>query len=86
MKEYWGYLEICQNKLEKKLKYETPFKFRHMRKQTLMPWEQVGLKALLWNIIPEKKPKAECFDEPTLTWMAEMDLVLKIEPKGAHLS
>lgn len=36
---------------------------------------QVGLKALLKHHFPEKTIKAVGFDEPTLTWMAEMDLV-----------
>lgn len=36
---------------------------------------QVGLKTLLEHHFPEKTIKAVGFDEPTLTWMAEMDLV-----------
>jgi len=44
---------------------------------------QVGLKALLKHHFPEKTIKAVGFDEPTLTWMAEMDLVEDSAYRGA---
>ena len=44
---------------------------------------QVGLKTLLKHHFPEKTIKAVGFDEPTLTWMAEMDLVEDRAYQGA---
>ena len=48
---------------------------RHMKPDPDALGSRVGLKTLQNIISPEKNIKAVGFDEPTLTWMAEMDSV-----------
>ena len=49
----------------------------------LGPTRTVGLKALLTHHFPEKTIKAVGYNEPTLTWMAEMDTVQDSDYQGA---
>ena len=68
-------MEICHQILEKIKEYDTIIIHRHMKPDPDALGSQVGLKTLLEYHFPEKTIKAVGFDEPTLTWMAEMDLV-----------
>ena len=68
-------MEICHQILEKIKEYDTIIIHRHMKPDPDALGSQVGLKALLKHHFPEKTIKAVGFDEPTLTWMAEMDSV-----------
>ncbi len=68
-------MDICQQILDKIKEYDTIIIHRHMKPDPDALGSQVGLKALLKHHFPEKTIKAVGFDEPTLTWMAEMDLV-----------
>ena len=68
-------MEICQQILEKIKEYDTIIIHRHMKPDPDALGSQVGLKAILQHHFPEKTIKAVGFNEPTLTWMAEMDTV-----------
>ena len=68
-------MDICQQILDKIKEYDTIIIHRHMKPDPDALGSQVGLKTLLEHHFPEKTIKAVGFDEPTLTWMAEMDLV-----------
>jgi len=68
-------MEICQQILEKIKEYDTIIIHRHMKPDPDALGSQVGLKALLTHHFPEKTIKAVGFNEPTLTWMAEMDSI-----------
>ena len=48
-----------------------------------MPWESGGIESSSQTSFPRKTIKAVGFDEPTLTWMAEMDLVEDSAYQGA---
>ena len=76
-------MEICHQILEKIKEYDTIIIHRHMKPDPDALGSQVGLKALLEHHFPEKNIKAVGFDEPTLTWMAEMDLVEDSAYQGA---
>ena len=76
-------MEICHQILEKIKEYDTIIIHRHMKPDPDALGSQVGLKALLEYHFPEKTIKAVGFDEPTLTWMAEMDLVEDSTYQGA---
>ena len=76
-------MEICYHILEKIKEYDTIIIHRHMKPDPDALGSQVGLKALLKHHFPEKIIKAVGFDEPTLTWMAEMDLVEDSVYQGA---
>ena len=76
-------MEICHQILEKIKEYDTIIIHRHMKPDPDALGSQVGLKALLKHHFPEKTIKAVGFDEPTLTWMAEMDLVEDSVYQGA---
>ena len=76
-------MEICHQILEKIKEYDTIIIHRHMKPDPDALGSQVGLKALLKYHFPEKTIKAVGFDEPTLTWMAEMDLVEDSAYQGA---
>ena len=76
-------MEICHQILEKIKEYDTIIIHRHMKPDPDALGSQVGLKALLKHHFPEKTIKAVGFDEPTLTWMAEMDLVEDSAYRGA---
>lgn len=76
-------MEICHQILEKIKEYDTIIIHRHMKPDPDALGSQVGLKALLKHHFPEKTIKAVGFDEPTLTWMAEMDLVEDSAYQGA---
>ena len=76
-------MEICHQILEKIKEYDTIIIHRHMKPDPDALGSQVGFKALLKHHFPEKTIKAVGFDEPTLTWMAEMDLVEDSAYQGA---
>ncbi len=76
-------MDICHQILEKIKEYDTIIIHRHMKPDPDALGSQVGLKALLKHHFPEKTIKAVGFDEPTLTWMAEMDLVEDSAYRGA---
>ena len=76
-------MEICHQILEKIKEYDTIIIHRHMKPDPDALGSQVGLKALLKHHFPEKTIKAVGYDEPTLTWMAEMDLVKDSVYQGA---
>ena len=76
-------MEICQQILEKIKEYDTIIIHRHMKPDPDALGSQVGLKALLTHHFPEKTIKAVGFNEPTLTWMAEMDTVQDSDYQGA---
>ena len=76
-------MDICHQILEKIQEYDTIIIHRHMKPDPDALGSQVGLKALLKYHFPEKTIKAVGFDEPTLTWMAEMDLVEDSVYQGA---
>lgn len=76
-------MDICHQILEKIKEYDTIIIHRHMKPDPDALGSQVGFKALLKHHFPEKTIKAVGFDEPTLTWMAEMDLVEDSAYQGA---
>ena len=76
-------MEICHQILEKIKEYDTIIIHRHMKPDPDALGSQVGLKALLKHHFPEKTIKAVGFDEPSLTWMAEMDLIEDSAYQGA---
>ena len=76
-------MEICHQILEKIKEYDTIIIHRHMKPDPDALGSQVGLKALLEHHFPEKTIKAVGFNEPTLTWLAEMDQVEDTNSQGA---
>ena len=76
-------MEICHQILEKIKEYDTIIIHRHMKPDPDALGSQVGLKALLEHHFPEKTIKAVGFNEPTLTWLAEMDQVDDTDYNGA---
>ena len=76
-------MEICQQILEKIKEYDTIIIHRHMKPDPDALGSQVGLKALLTHHFPEKTIKVVGYNEPTLTWMAEMDTVQDSDYQGA---
>ena len=76
-------MEICQQILEKIKEYDTIIIHRHMKPDPDALGSQVGLKTLLNHHFPEKTIKAVGYNEPTLTWMAEMDTVQDSDYQGA---
>ena len=76
-------MEICHQILEKIKEYDTIIIHRHMKPDPDALGSQVGLKALLEHHFPEKTIKAVGFNEPTLTWIAEMDQVDDTDYNGA---
>ena len=76
-------MEICQQILEKIKEYDTIIIHRHMKPDPDALGSQVGLKALLTHHFPEKTIKVVGYNEPTLTWMAEMDTVQDSDYHGA---
>jgi len=76
-------MEICHQILEKIKAYDTIIIHRHMKPDPDALGSQVGLKALLEHHFPEKTIKAVGFNEPTLSWLAEMDEVDDQEFEGS---
>ena len=76
-------MEICHQILEKIKEYDTIIIHRHMKPDPDALGSQVGLKALLEHHFPEKTIKAVGFNEPTLSWLAEMDQVDDKDYEGA---
>ena len=76
-------MDICHQILEKIKEYDTIIIHRHMKPDPDALGSQVGLKSLLEYHFPEKTIKAVGFDEPTLTWIAEMEIVEDSAYQGA---
>ncbi|MGT2910661.1 DHH family phosphoesterase [Streptococcus cameli] len=76
-------MTIFQEILEKIKQYETIIIHRHQRPDPDAIGSQAGLRALLQENFPEKRILATGVDEPTLTWMAEMDQVETVDYEGA---
>ena len=76
-------MEICRQILEKIKEYDTIIIHRHTKPDPDALGSQVGLKALLTHHFPEKTIKVVGYNEPTLTWMAEMDTVQDSDYHGA---
>ena len=76
-------MEICHQILENIKAYDTIIIHRHMKPDPDALGSQVGLKALLEHHFPEKTIKVVGFNEPTLTWLAEMDQVEDTDYLGA---
>lgn len=61
--------------LEKIKTYNTIIIHRHQRPDPDAIGSQIGLREIIRTNFPEKKVMATGVDEPTLTWIAEMDVV-----------
>lgn len=68
-------MPIFQDILEKIKTYDTIIIHRHMRPDPDALGSQVGLKEIIQHNFPTKTVKAVGFDEPTLTWLTQMDKV-----------
>ncbi|MBM7642172.1 DHH family phosphoesterase [Streptococcus loxodontisalivarius] len=69
--------------LEKIKAYDTIIIHRHQRPDPDAIGSQCGLRELLRHNFPNKRIKATGFDEPTLTWLADMDDVADADYQGA---
>ncbi|MFC3932809.1 DHH family phosphoesterase [Streptococcus dentapri] len=69
--------------LDKIKAYSTIIIHRHQRPDPDAIGSQVGLKEIIKYNFPEKTVLASGFNEPTLTWIAEMDSVKDSDYKGA---
>lgn len=74
---------MFQDILAKIKAYDTIIIHRHMRPDPDAIGSQVGLKEIIKHNFPEKRVLATGFDEPTLTWIAQMDQVTDEDFKGA---
>ncbi|EHJ51545.1 DHH family phosphoesterase [Streptococcus macacae] len=72
-----------QDILEKIKHYDSIIIHRHMKPDPDALGSQVGLKEIIKYNFPDKTVKAAGFNEPTLTWIAEMDDVQDEDYKGA---
>ncbi|MBM7636943.1 DHH family phosphoesterase [Streptococcus saliviloxodontae] len=69
--------------LEKIKAYDTIIIHRHQRPDPDAIGSQCGLRELLRHNFPHKTIKATGVDEPTLTWLAQMDEVTDSDYQGA---
>lgn len=69
--------------LEKIKAYDTIIIHRHQRPDPDAIGSQIGLKEILKTNFPEKKILATGIDEPTLSWIAQMDQVSDQDYQGA---
>lgn len=69
--------------LQKIKQYETIIIHRHTKPDPDALGSQVGLKKLIQHHFPDKRVLATGYDEPTLTWLAEMDEVTDEDYQGA---
>ena len=76
-------MTIHTNILEKIKAYDTIIIHRHQRPDPDAIGSQIGLKEILKTNFPEKKILATGIDEPTLSWIAQMDQVSDQDYQGA---
>ena len=76
-------MTVFQAILEKIKAYDTIIIHRHQRPDPDAIGSQVGLKEILKTNFPDKKVLATGVNEPTLSWIAEMDEVTDQDYEGA---
>lgn len=76
-------MTIYQDILQAIKHYDKIIIHRHMRPDPDALGSQVGLQKLLQHNFPEKTVKVTGYDEPGLTWLAEMDQVQDADYQGA---
>ena len=76
-------MTVFQAILEKIKAYDTIIIHRHQRPDPDAIGSQVGLKEILKTNFPDKKVLATGVNEPTLSWIAEMDKVTDQDYEGA---
>ena len=76
-------MTVFQAILEKIKAYDTIIIHRHQRPDPDAIGSQVGLKEILKTNFPDKKVLATGINEPTLSWIAEMDEVADQDYEGA---
>ena len=76
-------MTVFQAILEKIKAYDTIIIHRHQRPDPDAIGSQVGLKEILKTNFPDKKVLATGVNEPTLSWIAEMDEVPDNDYEGA---
>ena len=76
-------MNVMNEILEKIQAYDTIIIHRHQNPDPDAIGSQVGLRDLLRAHFPQKRVLATGYDEPTLTWLAEMDEVKDEDFEGA---
>lgn len=76
-------MNVMNEILEKIQAYDTIIIHRHQNPDPDAIGSQVGLRDLLRAHFPQKRVLATGYDEPTLTWLAEMDTVSDEDYAGA---
>lgn len=76
-------MTLFQAILEKIKAYDTIIIHRHQRPDPDAIGSQIGLKEILKTNFSDKKILATGVNEPTLSWIAEMDEVLDNDYEGA---
>ena len=76
-------MNVMNDILEKIQAYNTIIIHRHQNPDPDAIGSQVGLRDLLRAHFPQKRVLATGYDEPTLTWLAEMDTVSDEDYAGA---
>ncbi|WP_338322299.1 DHH family phosphoesterase, partial [Streptococcus parasanguinis] len=76
-------MNVMNEILEKIQAYDTIIIHRHQNPDPDAIGSQVGLRDLLRARFPQKRVLATGYDEPTLTWLAEMDTVSDEDYAGA---
>ena len=76
-------MNVMNDILEKIQAYDTIIIHRHQNPDPDAIGSQVGLRDLLRAHFPQKRVLATGYDEPTLTWLAEMDDVKDEDYDGA---
>ena len=76
-------MNVMNEILEKIQAYDTIIIHRHQNPDPDAIGSQVGLRDLLRAHFPQKRVLATGYDEPTLTWLAEMDTVSDEDYNGA---
>ncbi|MGT2750329.1 DHH family phosphoesterase [Streptococcus orisasini] len=72
-----------KNILAKIKAYDTIIIHRHMKPDPDALGSQVGLKEIIKTNFPQKTVKVTGYDEPTLDWLAQMDVVADEDYQGA---
>ena len=76
-------MNVMNEIFEKIQAYDTIIIHRHQNPDPDAIGSQVGLRDLLRAHFPQKRVLATGYDEPTLTWLAEMDTVSDEDYNGA---
>ena len=76
-------MNVMKDILEKIQAYDTIIIHRHQNPDPDAIGSQVGLRDLLRAHFPQKRVLATGYDEPTLTWLSEMDEVKDEDYEGA---